>query len=166
MKKFFLFHFWKHWILLKILSDTFISNKLGSFFVFQSYLICASIYLYILFTLSLFTGFLKTVLLKYSVYSIKFTHYKNKLSLLEVNLYYVSRSVISQLFATPWVVACQAPLSMGILQARILEWVVISFSKGLSQTRDQTQVSHVAVRFFTIWASREAHWSYWVLVNL
>ena len=30
--------------------------------------------------------------------------------------------------ATPWTVACQAPLSMGFLQARILEWVAISFS--------------------------------------
>ena len=30
---------------------------------------------------------------------------------------------------TPWTVACQAPLSMGFLQARILEWVAISFSK-------------------------------------
>ena len=28
---------------------------------------------------------------------------------------------------TPWTVACQAPLSMGILQARILEWVASSF---------------------------------------
>ena len=33
-----------------------------------------------------------------------------------------------RLFLTPWTVACQAPLSMGILQARILEWVAISFS--------------------------------------
>ena len=31
----------------------------------------------------------------------------------------------SCLFATPWTVACQAPLSMGILQARILEWVAV-----------------------------------------
>ena len=38
----------------------------------------------------------------------------------------------------------------GILQARILEWVVIHFSKGSSQLRDQTQVSRVAGRFFTI----------------
>ena len=30
---------------------------------------------------------------------------------------------------TPWAVACQAPLSMGILQARILKWVTISFSR-------------------------------------
>ena len=31
-------------------------------------------------------------------------------------------------FETPWTVACQAPLSMGILQARTLEWVAIPFS--------------------------------------
>ena len=39
---------------------------------------------------------------------------------------------------TPWTVACQAPLSMGILQARILEWVTFSFSRGSSQPRDIT----------------------------
>ena len=33
-----------------------------------------------------------------------------------------------QLFATPWSVAHQAPLSMGTLQARVLEWVAIAFS--------------------------------------
>ena len=38
-----------------------------------------------------------------------------------------------QLFATPWTVACQAPLSMGILQARILEWVSMPSSRGSSQ---------------------------------
>ena len=37
----------------------------------------------------------------------------------------------------------------GILQARILEWVVFSFSRGSSQPRDQTQVSHIAGGFFT-----------------
>ena len=37
----------------------------------------------------------------------------------------------------------------GILQARILEWVVFPFSRGSSQSRDQTQVSHIAGRFFT-----------------
>ena len=42
---------------------------------------------------------------------------------------------------TPWTVACQAPLSMGILQARILEWVAIFFSKESSGTRDQTHIS-------------------------
>ena len=38
----------------------------------------------------------------------------------------------------------------GILQARILEWVAISFSRGSSRLRDQTWVSHIAGRFFTI----------------
>ena len=37
----------------------------------------------------------------------------------------------------------------GILQARILEWVTIPFSKGSSQPRDQTQVSLILGRFFT-----------------
>ena len=46
----------------------------------------------------------------------------------------------------------------GILKTKILEWVTISSSRGSSQHRDQTQVSHIAGRFFTIWATREAHW--------
>ena len=46
----------------------------------------------------------------------------------------------------------------GILQARILEWIAISFSKGYSQLRDQTRVSCITGRFFTIWATREAWW--------
>ena len=53
-------------------------------------------------------------------------------------------------------VAHQAPLSMGILQARILEWVAMSSSRGSSQPRDWTRVSHTIDRFFTIWAIREA----------
>ena len=44
----------------------------------------------------------------------------------------------------------------GILQARILEWVAVPFSRGSSQPRDQTQVSHIAGGFFTSWATREA----------
>ena len=46
--------------------------------------------------------------------------------------------------------------SHGILQARILEWVAFPFSRGSSQPRDQTQVSRIAGRFFTSWATREA----------
>ena len=45
---------------------------------------------------------------------------------------------------------------MGIFQARILEWVAMPSSRESSQTRDWTQVSHVAGRFFTSWAKREA----------
>ena len=45
---------------------------------------------------------------------------------------------------TPWTVALQAPLSMGILQARIPEWVAMPSSRGSSQPRDWTQFSHIA----------------------
>ena len=44
----------------------------------------------------------------------------------------------------------------GILQARILEWVAVPFSRGSSQPRDGIQVSHITGRFFTSWATREA----------
>ena len=43
----------------------------------------------------------------------------------------------------------------GIFQARILEWVAISFSRRSSQLRDWTQVSRIVGRCFTIWATRE-----------
>ena len=56
----------------------------------------------------------------------------------------------SCLFATPWTVAHQALLSVGILQARILEWVAIPLSRRSPQARDQTQVSHIADRLFTL----------------
>ena len=61
-----------------------------------------------------------------------------------------------RLFAIPWTVACQVLLSMGFPQARILKWVAISFSRGSSRPRDQTQVSCTAGAFSTIWATREA----------
>ena len=43
----------------------------------------------------------------------------------------------------------QAPLSIRILQARILEWVAMSSPRGSSQPKDQTQVSSIAGGFFT-----------------
>ena len=43
----------------------------------------------------------------------------------------------------------------GIFQARILEWIAIPFSRGSFQSRDQTQVSYIAGRFFTFWATWE-----------
>ena len=58
-----------------------------------------------------------------------------------------------RLIETPWTVAHQAPPSMGFSRqeywsrlARILEWVAISFSRGSSRPRDQTQVSHIAIQ--------------------
>ena len=52
---------------------------------------------------------------------------------------------------------CSLPCSSihGFLQARILEWVAVSFSRGSSQPRNRTQVSCIAGRFFTNWAMRE-----------
>ena len=53
---------------------------------------------------------------------------------------------------------CSPPGSsvQGILQVRILEWVAIASSRGSSRPRDQTQVSCIAGRFFTVWVTREA----------
>ena len=55
-------------------------------------------------------------------------------------------------------VDCSLPGSPvhGILQERILEWVAILFSRGASQPRNQTWVSCISGRFFTVWANREA----------
>ena len=57
----------------------------------------------------------------------------------------------------------------GMLQARILEWDAIAFSRGSSQPRDQTQVSLTAGTFFTVWATREVmeywEWSQIVLIS-
>ena len=44
----------------------------------------------------------------------------------------------------------------GIFQARVLEWITISFSRGSSWPRNWTPVSHIAGRCFTVWATREA----------
>ena len=50
---------------------------------------------------------------------------------------------------------CSLPVSSihGILQARILEWVAIAFSRGASWPRDRSQVSYTTGGFFTIWAT-------------
>ena len=54
---------------------------------------------------------------------------------------------------------CSLPGSSvhGIFQAIVLEWTAISFSKGSSQLRDQTQVSRIEGRRFNLWATREAN---------
>ena len=53
---------------------------------------------------------------------------------------------------------CSLPGSSvhGIFLAGILEWVAISFSRGSSQPRDQTQISGIAGRRFNLWTTREA----------
>ena len=62
---------------------------------------------------------------------------------------------------------CSLPGSSvhGISQARILEWVAISFSRGSSQTRDRTWVPCIAGKFFTIWAIRGLHSIMYACIN-
>ena len=49
-----------------------------------------------------------------------------------------------QLCSTLWIIASQAPLSMAIFQARILEWVAMPSFRGSSRPRDRTRVSYVS----------------------
>ena len=60
---------------------------------------------------------------------------------------------------------CSPPVSPvhEIPQARILEWVAIPFSRGSSPPRDQIQISCIADRFSTIWATREMYRKYVLL---
>ena len=53
-----------------------------------------------------------------------------------------------RLFVTPWTVAYWAPLSLGILRARILEWFAMTSFEGSSHPRNQTQVSRIPDGFF------------------
>ena len=54
---------------------------------------------------------------------------------------------------TTCIVAHQAPLSLEFFQARILEWVAMPSSRGYSWPMDQIQVSCIAGRSFTVWAT-------------
>ena len=73
--------------------------------------------------------------------------YKGLLVLFLQYLYLCVLSQFShvQLFATLWTVACQTPLSIGILQARILERVAMPTYREFTQPRDQTLVSYVSL---------------------
>ena len=61
---------------------------------------------------------------------------------------------------TLWTVARSGSSVHRTLQARILEWVAISFSRGSSQPRDRTWVSCIAGRCFILWITGEAPWKY------
>ena len=61
------------------------------------------------------------------------------------------------LFETRWTIYILPGSSVhGIFQARVLEWVAISFSRGSSRCRDRTRVSRIGGRRFNLWATREA----------
>ena len=57
---------------------------------------------------------------------------------------------------------CSLPCSSihEIFQARVLEWIAISFSRGPSWPRDRTRVSCIVGRRFTVWATREVRYTY------
>ena len=62
---------------------------------------------------------------------------------------------------------CSLPGSSihGILQSRIFEWVAIPFCRGSSQPKDQTQVSCIAGKSFTVWVVREALHCFCIILN-
>ena len=82
--------------------------------------------------------------------------------------YIVIVLLVAQSCPTLWdPLDCNPPGSSvhGVLQARTLEWVAISSSRGPSQPRGQTQVSYSADRVFTIWSTREAPVHFAEIVN-
>ena len=71
---------------------------------------------------------------------------------------FLSERVSCWVVSDPWNPMDYSPAGssvLGILQARVLEWVAILLSRGSSRPRDQTQVFCIAGRFFTVWATRE-----------
>ena len=74
---------------------------------------------------------------------------------------YVSVAQSCPTLCNPMDCSPPGPFVHGILQARILEWVAILFSRGSSWPGDRNQVSCTAGRFFTVWATREAPW-FWL----
>ena len=78
---------------------------------------------------------------------------RNWITVTEIRKWMKKSQSVSQLCLTPCdLMDCSPPGSSvhGILQARILEWVAIPFSRGYSWPKDQTQVFCIAGRFFTI----------------
>ena len=74
----------------------------------------------------------------------------------------ISESEVKMKFAQSYPTLCNLIdyTVHGILQARILEWIAIPFSRESSQPRDWIQVSHITGEFFTNWGTKEAQ-EYW-----
>ena len=68
-------------------------------------------------------------------------------------------------FCSPMDCSLSCSSFRGIFQARVLEWIAISFSRGSSRPRNQTRVSCVAGRHFTVWATREAARKRWMRIQ-
>ena len=103
-----------------------------------------------------------------NAYSIKKKHYKRVL-LIIIFIYIWSEVKVNQSFLTLW-----DPDSLRLFETlyspwnspgQKVEWVVSPFSRGSSQLKDQTQVSHIAGRFFTSWATRETLFTFRTLLT-
>ena len=68
----------------------------------------------------------------------------NIIRMYTLHVYVLSPLSLVRLFVTPQTISCQAPLSMGILQARILERVTMTSFWGSSWPRDPTCVSYIS----------------------
>ena len=79
-------------------------------------------------------------------------------SFLFISIEWMSEWRCSVMSTSLWPMDCGLPGSSvyGIFQARVLEWIAISFSRGSSWPRDRTWVSCIVGRCFTVWAIREA----------
>ena len=65
-----------------------------------------------------------------------------------------------RLFVTPWTIRLPGSSVHGIFQARVLEWVAISFSRVSPGPKDRTWVSLIVGRCFTVWATREVRYAH------
>ena len=102
-----------------------------------------------------------SILENYDVANDREYHCSENAHLISLIYLIILKRILFCLFVTPTFcdpTDCSQPGSFGhgILQARILEWVDISFSKGSSWPRFRTQVSCIEGKFFTVWATREA----------
>ena len=95
----------------------------------------------------------------WTIQSMKFSRLEYRSGWSEVNSLSLSVTLADSLSPTlcdPMDCSLSGSSIHGLFQARVLEWIAISFSRGSSQPRDPTWVSHIVGRLFTVWATREA----------
>ena len=84
----------------------------------------------------------------------------------QVNVWVVSVVQLCLTLCDPVDCGPPGPSVHGILQARLLEWIVIPFARGSFWPRDQTRVSFTAGRFFTVWAAGKPRYNENILFNV
>ena len=93
---------------------------------------------------------------------VPWTTRRSNQSILKVSVSEVTQSCLT--LCDPMVCSLPGSSVHGIFQSIVLEWIAISFSRGSSQPRNQTQISHTAGRFFTDWAMREDDCSTYIYI--